>query len=119
MSLNSIFNGLCQPAQLYFILAVFSFTFQVIAILFDKDNVRKGTLLPILLHFVIYVIVTVIWVWLLNGMCKAGGIFNKISWFIALFPIIVFLMMLMGVINALSEELVDGGLQDIVSKCGH
>ena len=118
MSLNSMFNGLCQPAQLYFILAVFSFTFQVIAIVLDKDNVR-GKLSPILLHFFIYVIVTLIWVWLLNGMCKAGGIFNKISWFIALFPIIVFLMMLMGIINALSEELIDGGLQDIVSKCGN
>ena len=119
MSLNSMFNGLCQPAQLYFILAVFSFTFQVIAIVLDKGNVRKGRLSPILLHFIIYVIVTLIWVWLLNGMCKAGGIFNKISWFIALFPIIVFLMMLMGIINALSDELVDGGLQDIIAKCNN
>lgn len=114
-----MFNGLCQPAQLYFILAIVSFTFQVIVILLDQNNVRQNKISPILLHIVIYVIITLIWVWLLNSMCKVGGIFSKISWFIAVFPIIVFLMMLMGIINALSDELVDGELPDIVAKCGN
>ena len=117
MSLNSIFNSLCQPAQLYFILAIFSFTFQMIAILLDKTPYRGNKLPTIMIHIAVYILVTVIWVWLLNGMCKIGGIFGKISWFIALFPIIVFLMMLMGIINALSSEMMDGNLEQILAKC--
>ena len=117
MSLNSIFNSLCQPAQLYFILAIFSFTFQMIAILLDKTSYQGNKLPAIMIHITVYVLVTVIWVWLLNGMCKIGGIFGKISWFIALFPIIVFLMMLMGIINTLSSEMMDGNLEQILAKC--
>ena len=119
MSLNNIFNSLCQPAQLYFILAIFSFTFQMMAILMNQTSYKENKIAPIMIHMIIYVLVTIIWIWLLNGMCKIGGIWGKISWFIALFPIIVFLMMLMGVINSLSSEMIDGNLDQIITKCNN
>ena len=118
MSLSGMFNGLCQPAQLYFILAVISFILQIISILVERNRL-ENKMEPIMMHLIIYIIVTIIWVWLLNQLCKYGGLMKNISWFIAIFPIIVFLMMLMGVINAMSQKLVDGNLDHIVSKCGN
>jgi hypothetical protein len=116
MNLSVIFNSLCQPAQLYLILAMISFVLQIISILIERNELQHK-IQPITIHLIVYILVTIIWVWLLNQLCKYGGLMKNISWFIAIFPIIIFLMMLMGVINALSQKLVDGNLDEIVAKC--
>ena len=116
MNLSVIFNSLCQPAQLYLILAMISFVLQIISILIERNELQHK-IQPITTHLIVYILVTIIWVWLLNQLCKYGGLMKNISWFIAIFPIIIFLMMLMGVINALSQKLVDGNLDEIVAKC--
>jgi len=80
MSIN-LFNELCTPAKVYFIL-------QTIIIIF---GMFQGTTAMSLLINIIFVLV---WTYILGWICKKG--FNIVSWILVLAPLLIvpiFLMM--------------------------
>lgn len=77
--------NLCNPALLYFILAIMSILMLI---------VKKATAIAIMSN----IIWVIIWTWFLNLVCNKG--FTTISWILVLAPYVVgFIALMTGVVS--------------------
>lgn len=83
------FDEMCTPAKLYFVLAVIS----CIIALFNGVRV---------MHVAINLIVAFIWTLILSWICGKG--FTCVSWFLVLFPYIVMVLVLFGLMREISKS---------------
>jgi hypothetical protein len=83
------FDEMCTPAKLYFVLAVIS----CIIALFNGVRV---------MHVAINLIVAFIWTLILSWICGKG--FTGVSWFLVLFPYIVMVLVLFGLMREISKS---------------
>jgi hypothetical protein len=86
---NKRFEELCTPAKLYFVLSVIS----CIIALFN--GVR-------FMHVAMNLIIAFIWTLILSWICGKG--FTGVSWFLVLFPYIVMVLVLFGLMRAISKN---------------
>jgi len=98
---------LCKPAQVYLILSLIGLVIYIISMLNVHDTVLEVEPKGEGIHdytisgLVINIIFTIIWIYLLNYICKFKyGV--KISWFIVLLPFLFMGLMLFGMICAIS-----------------
>jgi hypothetical protein len=84
MDLKASFDRLCMPAQIYLLLALLA----CIMGLFSRISF---TMIAGKLVF------AVIWTMILNWICKQG--YKGISWFLVLFPYIVILLAILGIMK--------------------
>ena len=83
------FDEMCTPAKLYFVLAVIS----CIIALFNGVRV---------MHVAINLIVAFIWTLILSWICGKG--FTGVSWFLVLFPYVVMVLVLFGLMREISKS---------------
>ena len=87
--MNKRFDELCTPAKLYFGLSVIS----CIIALFNGVK-----FIPIAINLII----AFIWTIILGWICGKG--FTGVSWFLVLFPYIVMVLVLFGLMRAISKD---------------
>lgn len=96
---KNLFNKLCRPSQLYFIMS----TIALIAILIQNMYEPNENIFCLGIHkcetsymkwllFIPQVIYILVWTIILNSLCKTG--FTELSWLIVLFPFILFFIIL-------------------------
>lgn len=89
MAAASLFQSLCLPSKVYFVLSV-------IAIIF---SLMMGGVIAI--HHLVHIVYVVFWTWVLNLICRAG--YKWISWVLVLVPLIV-VFLLLGVTLSLDDS---------------
>jgi|TARA_B110000971_G_C20031238_1_gene511524 hypothetical protein len=109
MKLSKIISKLCKPAQVYMTLSIVSIILYLVAmfnmndVIMEADDEIKIEELRYytLCGLVVNVILTIIWIGLLNYICqfKYG---KKIAWFIVLLPFFFMALFLIGLVCALS-----------------
>lgn len=107
LEIPKVIMKLCKPAQFYLALSLISAIIYLISMLRMNDVVIESEPEGGHVHhytfggFVIKVLFTILWVYLLNYICqfKYG---KKISWFIVLLPFFFMGIMLLGMIIATS-----------------
>jgi hypothetical protein len=87
--MNKHFDELCTPAKLYFALAVISCLIALI------NGVN-------FMSVAINLIIAFIWTIILGWICGKG--FTGVSWFLVLFPYIVMLLVLFGLMRTISKD---------------
>ena len=99
-------RDLCTPAALYFILSFISLLIMSVQNLGQTHEYCLGnykcTVPSVLLVFVIKAIYILFFTWVLNLICNAG--YRNVSWFIILFPFIMFFVILGVVMLYLGAE---------------
>uniref|UniRef100_A0A6C0E634 Uncharacterized protein n=1 Tax=viral metagenome TaxID=1070528 RepID=A0A6C0E634_9ZZZZ len=81
MNAMKIFQELCTPAKIYFIIALIGSFFAIM----KKMCCIETTLTNLLF--------AVIWTWILSWLCSKG--YQSVSWFLVLLP---YVMILLGVV---------------------
>src|SRR5210317_937488 len=107
VDVTKVISGLCTPAQVYLLLSIFAQLFYLSSMIYTNNAVVEAEPEGGHIHhytflgLVFNVIFAVLWVALLNYVCgfKYG---NKIAWFLVLFPIIFFVLLLLGLVTAAS-----------------
>jgi signal transduction histidine kinase len=84
VNLSKQFKDLCKPAMIYFIISI-------ISILIALANHIKLEAVLIKAIFVIF------WTYVLNFLCKKG--YKSVSWFLVLFPYILILAAVFGLVR--------------------
>ena len=96
MNLGKTIKDLCTPAYVYLVISVISIILLLIQNKGNTDVYCVGSLecdVPSTpLVFVVNIVYTVFWVFVLNAICKTG--YTRISWFLVLLPFILFLLAL-------------------------
>lgn len=82
--MNKMFESLCTPAKIYFMIAVFA---SVVAL---YNKVMVGPVFMKLLF-------AMLWTYILSQLCKKG--FTNVSWFLVLFPYVVILLAALQIAN--------------------
>ncbi len=89
-------NSLCRPSYLYFMLSMFVLVFMVVQNIGNTHTYCLGdykcqvpNTLAVFIGQVLYI---VFWTWVLNLICRAG--YPQLSWFLVLFPFILFFVLL-------------------------
>ena len=96
---KSFFEKLCRPAQLYLVLS----TIAVLSILLQNILEPNNKLFCLGIHncklnymkwllFIPQILYVGVWTIILNSLCRTG--YNELSWLIALFPFILFFILL-------------------------
>ena len=88
MKFPKIVRDLCQPAYVYFILTLISVILYLYFVTVDSnrvkiDNYMSGGLTG-------NIVLSVVWIFILDQMCKIPKIGVKLSWFFVLLPFVVF-----------------------------
>ena len=87
--MNKRFEELCSPAKLYFVLAVIA----CIIALFNGVKIMAVT---------VNLIIAFLWTAALSWICGKG--FSNVSWFLVLFPYVVMLLVLFGLMREVSSH---------------
>lgn len=92
----AIFQGMCWPAYIYFMLSMLSIIIisiqnygNTLSYCVGDYSCQVSSTFAI---FMIKIMVVLLWTWILNLICKAGA--TPLSWFLVLLP---FLMMFVGI----------------------
>jgi hypothetical protein len=86
---SKIYNSLCPPSKLYFVISILSILVLFIQNISNPKIYRVGHYSVPLAHhnmlfFIFKILYVVIWTYLLNQLCKYG--YGDISWFLVLLP---------------------------------
>ena len=96
MNLVKTIKDLCTPAYVYLVISVISIIILLVQNKGNTDVYCVGNLecdVPSTpLVFVVNIVYTVFWVFVLNAICKTG--YTRVSWFLVLLPFILFLLAL-------------------------
>ena len=97
---SKMYNKLCSPAQLYFVLSSLSILALLIQNFSEPRKYKVGRYSVNLKHnnllfFVFKIMYMLVWTFLLNQLCKYG--YGSISWFLVLLPFIL-MFVLIGVL---------------------
>ena len=96
MNLTKTIKDLCTPAYVYLVISVISIIVLLIQNKGNTDVYCVGNLecdVPSTpLVFVVNIVYTVFWVFVLNAICKTG--YTRVSWFLVLLPFVLFLLAL-------------------------
>jgi len=87
----SLYKGLCEPAQWYVIIAIFSIIIFIITKI-TGSGVSSNIFL-VLLFKCVYIL---FWTWVLDLICRKG--YRSLSWFLVILPFVLFFMLLSGLI---------------------
>lgn len=87
---------LCTPALVYFIISIISIIVMAIQNYGNTDLYCLGmyscNVTSIGIIFAIKIIYVLFWTWVLNIICRGG--YERVSWFLVLFPYILFFVLL-------------------------
>ena len=92
----TILKDLCPPAFVYLVLSLFVMVFMILQNIGNFNTYCLGELschvssTPLI--FVIKFLYIVFWTWILDIICKSGS--ENISWFLVLFPFILFFVLI-------------------------
>jgi len=107
VELPKMIAELCSPAQVYLLLAVLGQLTYLAAMIHTNNTVVDAEPEGGSIHhytffgFIVNIVFVVIWVALLNYICKFKyG--KKIAWFLVLFPIIFFMLLIIGLLLAIA-----------------
>lgn len=94
MKFPKIVKDLCQPAYVYFILTLISILLYLYFVTVDSnhikiDNYMSGGLTG-------NIILSLVWIFILDQMCKIPKIGIKLSWFFVLLPFVVYSFVIIG-----------------------
>ena len=104
MAKNNFYNNLCEPAQLYLILSDINIFLSLYIMSDTPQNYISQNIL-------IQIIFTVIWIYILNFLCK-DSLGTKIAWAIVLLPFFFYMLILVSVmcfLGAYTPELFGEG----------
>jgi hypothetical protein len=98
---KGLFNKLCKPSQLYFIMSAVAIMAIIIQNIYEpNENIfclgihKCNTSYMKWLLFIPQIIYILVWTIILNSLCKTG--YTELSWLIVLFPFILFFI-IMGI----------------------
>jgi hypothetical protein len=87
---------LCPPAYLYFIISMLMFVLSLFQNFGNTDKYNVGIYSCIvpscIIIFILKFSYILFWTWVLNLICKDG--YSSISWFLILFPYILFFILI-------------------------
>lgn len=97
--MKGLFNKLCKPSQLYFIMSVIAILAILIQNILEPNNKKfcmgihncELSYMKWLL-FIPQIIYVLVWTIILNSLCKTG--YEQLSWLIVLFPFILFFIII-------------------------
>ena len=96
MAFPKTFKELCTPSAVYFIVSIVSLIMILFQNLGNSSSYHIGNFscrVPsTILIFIIKLIYILFWTWILNLICKDGH--TGISWFLVLFPFILFFVLI-------------------------
>lgn len=96
MAFPKTFKELCTPSAVYFIVSIVSLIMILFQNLGNSSSYHIGNFscrVPsTILVFIIKLIYILFWTWILNLICKDGH--TGISWFLVLFPFILFFVLI-------------------------
>lgn len=96
MAFPKTFKELCTPSAVYFIVSIVSLIMILLQNLGNSSSYHIGNFscrVPsTILVFIIKLIYILFWTWILNLICKDGH--TGISWFLVLFPFILFFVLI-------------------------
>jgi len=95
--ISKLYNSLCPPSKLYFILSMLSILALFIQNMSNPKTYTVGRYTVPLGHhniifFVFKILYVVIWTYLLNRLCKYG--YGDISWFLVLLPFLLMFVLI-------------------------
>jgi len=105
-----MYDRLCDPAKLYFVISVISFMFIMIQNIGNQGRFTLGSYScrhsnPALL-LLVQALYIVFWTWLLNIICKIN---KGISWVIVLFPyMVLFIALGFVLLNGIQKDKKEG-----------
>jgi hypothetical protein len=89
-------KNLCTPALVYLIISVISIVIMAIQNYGNTDLYCLGmyscNVTSITIIFVLKLVYVLFWTWVLNIICRGG--YSGVSWFLVLFPYILFFLLL-------------------------
>jgi hypothetical protein len=93
-------KNLCPPAALYLILSIIALVVMVFQNIGSENIFCLGSyscdVSSVSLIFIIKILYVLFWTWVLNLICKAG--FPSLSWFLVLFPFILFFILIIALL---------------------
>jgi len=96
MAFPKTFKELCTPSAVYFIVSIVSLIMILLQNLGNSSSYHIGNFscrVPsTILVFIIKLVYILFWTWILNLICKDGH--TGISWFLVLFPFILFFVLI-------------------------
>ena len=97
------FASLCSPARLYLSISVIAMVIMLFQNVGSENVYCLGSVscnVPsVTIIFIIKLLYVLFWTWILNLICKSGN--TSISWFLVLFPLILFFILILLMIMSL------------------
>lgn len=97
-TIEPFIRKLCQPAYIYLVLSLVSLVMMIIQNYLNKKKnkycvgIFECTVKSIIPIFLVKIVYIIFWTFILDLLCKNG--YQKISWFIILFPFIMFFILI-------------------------
>jgi len=89
-------KDLCTPASVYLVLSVIALVIMFVQNIGSENvyclGVYNCSVSSVSLIFIIKILYILFWTWVLNLICRAG--FPVISWFLVLFPFVLFFVLI-------------------------
>ena len=98
MNLDKIINKLCRPAYFYFFISMILFVMLLVQNIFNGkiNELCAGSFTcsvsNVIIVFVLKSLYIAFWTFVLKALCDYG--YTKFSWFLVLFPFLLFAVML-------------------------
>ena len=98
--LLKIIKDLCTPAYVYFIMTILSF---VLYLIIREYAVRQNKLqlkdhLPKLSLFIKSFIFSIVWIYILNWLCKKSPTGKIVAWILVVLPILGYVIIMVGLL---------------------
>lgn len=99
-------QNLCQPAYIYLILTCVT-TLMYVYMIMNKSsylgndiyNYTQGGL-------IFHILISIVWVYILDQMCKISSVGKKFAWFLVLLPFFIISLIIIGLSCSISYVLI-------------
>jgi hypothetical protein len=96
-------RSLCTPSFVFFVISVLSLFVMIFQNVENTHEYCFGNVSCDVSNtsmiFIIKIVVIIVWTWLLDVLCSRG--FERLAWFIVLFPYIIILLFILFVASAI------------------
>jgi hypothetical protein len=98
--LNKV-RSLCTPAFIFFVISILSMFVMIFENIENTNTYCLGNVSCNVANtsmiFIVKIVVIIVWTWLLDILCGRG--YEKVAWFILLFPYILLMLVILFIAN--------------------
>ena len=102
--LNKI-RALCTPAFVFFVISILSIFVMIFQNIENTDQYCFGNVSCSVANtsmiFIFKIVTIIVWTWLLDVLCARG--YEKLAWFILLFPYILLMLVILFIANEIKN----------------